>query len=205
MMSLDYETKTINTSAVLIIPIELLRGKNINNADINNSKIVIESNDANALEKKIFKILDMKNMTLTNYDRQAEESKKITIILSVFLYGLLTVLTVIGISNIYNTITTSMNLRINEFKTLRAVGATKKQFNKMINYESILYSIKSLIIGIILGLILSHLIYLLLIYEHYAISYYFPIIPIVCVIVLVFLIVWIIMKNSMKHIENNLN
>ena len=98
-----------------------------------------------------------------------------------------------------------MNLRINEFKTLRAVGATKKQFNKMINYESILYSIKSLIIGIILGLILSHLIYLLLIYEHYAISYYFPIIPIVCVIVLVFLIVWIIMKNSMKHIENNLN
>ena len=122
MMSLDYETKTINTSAVLIIPIESLCGKNINNADINNSKIVIESNDANALEKKIFKILDMKNMTLTNYDRQAEESKKITIILSVFLYGLLTVLTVIGISNIYNTITTSMDLRINEFKTLRAVG-----------------------------------------------------------------------------------
>ncbi len=205
MMSLDYETKTTNTFGVLILPIESLYGENINNTDITNSKIVIKSNDANTLEKDIFKILDIKNMTLTNYDRQAEESRKITIIISVFLYGLLTILTVIGISNIYNTITTSMNLRINEFKTLRAVGATKKQFYKMINYESILYSIKSLIIGIPLGLILSYLIYILLLEENYIISYYFPIMPIICVIILVFLTVWIIMKNSIKQIEKNIN
>lgn len=205
MMSLDYETKTTNTFGVLILPIESLYGENINNTDITNSKIVIKSNDANTLEKDIFKILDIKNMTLTNYDRQAEESRKITIIISVFLYGLLTILTLIGISNIYNTITTSMNLRINEFKTLRAVGATKKQFYKMINYESILYSIKSLIIGIPLGLILSYLIYILLLEENYIISYYFPIMPIICVIILVFLTVWIIMKNSIKRIEKNIN
>lgn len=65
----------------------------------------------------------------------------------------------IGITNIFNTITTNMNLRKKEFAMLKSVGMTKKEFNRMIRLESIFYGLKSLIIGIPIGTLLSYAIY----------------------------------------------
>lgn len=52
-----------------------------------------------------------------------------------------------------------MILRSKEFANLKSVGMTTKEFNRMIRLESILYGLKSLLIGIPLGLIGSYCIY----------------------------------------------
>ena len=46
-------------------------------------------------------------------------------------------------------------LRKKEFSILRSIGLSPKGFNKMINFESILFGLKSLLYGIPVGIILS--------------------------------------------------
>ena len=47
--------------------------------------------------------------------------------MSIFLYGFIIVITLIGITNIFNTITSNMNLRSKEFANLKSIGMTKKR------------------------------------------------------------------------------
>jgi len=61
--------------------------------------------------------------------------------------------------NIVNTITTSMELRKQEFAILRSVGMTNKEFNRMIRLETLFIGIKSLFFGIPLGTAISYGIY----------------------------------------------
>ena len=75
-------------------------------------------------------------------NRQTDE--QMIILMSVFIYGFIALITTISVANIFNTISTSISLRKREFAMLKSVGMTPKGFNKMINYESIFYGIKSL-------------------------------------------------------------
>ena len=52
-------------------------------------------------------------------------------------------MSLIAISNVFNTITTSINLRRREFAMLKSVGITKRGFNKMLNYECLFYGLKA--------------------------------------------------------------
>ena len=92
-------------------------------------------------------------MNCDNYTKEYEEQRSLTTTISIFLYGFITLITLIGITNIFNTITSNIELRQKEFAMLKSIGMTKKEFNRMINLETIFYSSKSLIFGIILGLI----------------------------------------------------
>lgn len=77
-------------------------------------------------------------------------------IMKVFLYGFIVLITLIIMANIINTVSTGIALRRKEFAMLKSVGMTRKGFNKMIALESILYGIKSSIIGIPLAVLLSY-------------------------------------------------
>ena len=77
-------------------------------------------------------------------------------IMKVFLYGFIVLITLIIMANIVNTVSTGIALRRKEFAMLKSVGMTRKGFNKMIALESILYGIKSSIIGIPLAVLLSY-------------------------------------------------
>ena len=80
-------------------------------------------------------------------------------LIGIFLYGFIIVISLIGITNIFNTITTNMHLRAQEFAMLKSIGMTKKEFNRMIKLESLFMGLKALIIGIPIGLVLSYIIY----------------------------------------------
>ena len=126
-----------------------------------------------------------------------------TALISIFLYGFITVITLIGVTNIFNTITTNMNLRSKEFAMLKSIGMTKKEFNKMIRLESIFYGCKSLFIGIILGTGISYWIYKVVIGADVTsnLSFIFPTIPIIISIIFISVIVGIIMKYSLNKIN----
>ncbi|MEI3245317.1 MAG: FtsX-like permease family protein [Lachnospiraceae bacterium] len=87
---------------------------------------------------------------------QQETMAAIGFIMKVFLYGFIVLITLIIMANIINTVSTGIALRRKEFAMLKSVGMTRKGFNKMIALESILYGIKSSIIGIPLAVLLSY-------------------------------------------------
>lgn len=138
-----------------------------------------------------------------NIDNTAERVRIMTnlfTLVGIFLYGFITVISLIGITNIFNTITTNVQLRKREFAMLKSVGMTNKEFNRMIRLESIFMGVKSLIFGIPIAIIISKLLH------HYTLSntnlpYKIPIIPILISIIVVFLLIFILMKYSVNKVN----
>lgn len=92
------------------------------------------------------------------YDVQAsrESANSIIFTVRVFVYGFITLITLITIFNIINTISTGIAMRKREFAMLRSVGVSKKGFYKIVCLESVLYGLKSLIIGLPLSFVISY-------------------------------------------------
>ena len=142
----------------------------------------------------------MDNLSIRNYSKEAKEINGVFTWMSVFLYGFIIVISLIGVTNIFNTITTNMNLRSKEFAMLKSVGMTTKEFNNMIRFESILYGLKSLLIGCTLGTILSYLIYSS-VNDAIGLKYVFPIKAIIISIIFISLVIGLIMKYSLSKIN----
>lgn len=140
---------------------------------------------------------------ITNYKEQADEENRMVLLISIFLYGFITVISLIGVTNIFNTITTNMNLRSKEFAMLKSIGMTKKEFNKMIRLESIFYGVKSLIIGCALGIGISYWMYRVVVGAEATsgLPFIFPTEAVIIAIVFISVIVGIIMKYSLSKIN----
>ncbi len=157
----------------------------------------INAENPSKLQEEIIKIDNTNKSNIYNIEEQVKQEKNMVLIISIFLYGFIAVISIIGITNIFNTITTNMALRNREFAILKSIGMQDKEFNRMINYESLIYGIKSLIIGIPIGLILSYLIYRTM-GEIYLTEYKFPTIPIIISIVFVMAIIFITMNYAVR-------
>lgn len=168
------------------------------------TSMYVQANDTKKLEEQIDMLSkekeNFKNIGITNYEEEVKAENAMVLIISIFLYGFITVISLIGITNIFNTITTNMNLRSKEFAMLKSVGMTKREFNRMIRLESIFYGMKSLLIGIPLGLLGSYVIYLAF-KEGLEFSYTLPIKSLIIVILFVSIIIGIIMKYSLSKIN----
>lgn len=141
------------------------------------------------------------NYYISNLDKEMKQQKSLFTLIAIFLYGFITVIALIGITNIFNTITTNMELRSREFATLKSVGMTKREFNRMISLESLFYGAKSLIIGIPLGTLLSYLIYNALMEGELEFTYNLPIPAIIISIIAVLVLITVIMKYSISKIN----
>ncbi len=164
--------------------------------------IVIYSNNATKLQDDIDSLLgDEESYTLANTEESVKMMRSFYTLVSIFLYGFITVIALIGITNIFNTITTNMELRSREFATLKSVGMTKKEFNRMIRLESFFYGTKSLIVGIPIGCVLSYVIYHFLTDGNSSIRYELPIMAILISVLAVFILISCIMKYSIGKIN----
>ena len=158
------------------------------------------STAASKLQDEIEEIVNNEDYELYNSEERVEMMQNFYILVGIFLYGFIIVISLIGITNIFNTITTSMQLRRSEFATLKSIGMTTKEFSKMIRLESIFMTVKSLIVGIILGTGLSVLIYHYLASSDFS-GYKLPIIPIIISIMAVYLLITLLMKYSLRKIN----
>lgn len=160
--------------------------------------ILIDSNDPYTLQDAIENI--NKNIIVSNMDEQIKAEKSMILVINIFLYGFITVIALIGVTNIFNTITSNMELRQREFATLKSIGMTKKEFNRMINLETIFYCTKALFYGIILGLLGTFAMY-----KAFSVKMdrgmYIPVKPIILSIIFVFVLVFIIMRYSIGKIN----
>ncbi len=171
----------------------------------NSSTLYAQSQNASKLDEEVEQYKQENNLTQTDmYSVNLEESAKaenaIVLVISIFLYGFIAVITLIGITNIFNTITTNMNLRKKEFAMLKSIGMTKKEFNRMIRLESIFYGVKALVIGIPIGIVLSYGMYNVF-KNSMEMVYVLPIKAICISIIFVAIVIGIIMKYSMSKIN----
>ncbi len=172
------------------------------NLDYSYNGLYINSSNPSELETKINDYLDDTNYDyyLYNVEEEVNAQRSMLLLISIFLYGFIIVISLIGITNIFNTITTNMNLRSREFAMLKSIGMTKREFNRMIRLESLFYGTKSLIIGIPLGIIGSFAIY-----KAFAVGndfgFMLPWQAILIAIVVVFLLISIIMNFLVKKIN----
>ncbi|WP_042144546.1 FtsX-like permease family protein [Paucisalibacillus sp. EB02] len=140
------------------------------------------------------------NIHVFNVYQQRQQEEQMVLLMSIFIYGFITLISLISIANIFNTISTSISLRKREFAMLRSVGMTPKGFNKMINYESIFYGVKALAYGLPISVLIMFGI-------HYSVGYTFeygfrlPWMAILFVIVMIFLIVGSAMLYSISKIK----
>ncbi len=81
------------------------------------------------------------------------------LMMNLFFYGFMTLLTLIGVTNIVNTLDTSIKLRRREFAMLKSVGLTPGGFRRMLRYESLFYGLTALLYGLPIGIALSVFIY----------------------------------------------
>lgn len=140
---------------------------------------------------------------VSNLDKQMRDEKSLFTLLGVFAYGLIVVIALIGITNIINTLSTGMELRSREFATLRSIGMTDKQFVGMVRLESVFISVKALVIGVPLGILISYLLCVMMNRMDDAIIYEPPYKAIILCIVVVIMLIYVIMKLSMTKLRHN--
>ncbi len=136
-----------------------------------------------------------------DYEETVRQFNAVMLIVGIFVYGFIGVISLIGLTNIFNTISTNMQLRSKEFASLKSIGMTKKEFNRMIRLESLMYGIKSLLIGIPLGVLGVFAIFSSFSIGSVPMSFVFPWKAILISIAVVFVAVWLIMKYSISKVN----
>ena len=189
-----------NTHAYFIVSEDF-----INKTGYISATLYSQSNDVDKLDAEVEQYKNDNNLTNSNLntfnmEKSVKAENAVVLVISIFLYGFIGVITLIGITNIFNTITTNMNLRKKEFAMLKSIGMTKKEFNRMIRLESIFYGVKSLIIGIPIGLLLSYGMYNVF-RNSMEMEYVLPYKSIVVAVIFVAVVIGIIMKYSMSKIN----
>ena len=162
--------------------------------------VYFDSTNASKLQDDIDKILKDERYSVDNKEENVRIMRNLILLIGIFLYGFITVIILISVTNIFNTITTSMELRKPEFAMLKSVGMTTKEFNRMIRLESIFVCIKSLIFGIPIGLAISYVIYLLL-SQNEDLKFEVPFNGIIISSIFVLLLISILMKYSISKIN----
>lgn len=167
-------------------------------AKTNNLDIYYKASNADKLQDELDSYLNGESYNIDNKEENVRIMNNLFTLIAIFLYGFIIVISLIGITNIFNTITTNMELRKQEFAMLKSIGMTSKEFKRMIRLESLFMGIKSLLFGILIGIILSYLIYLS---SDSDIPYKLPIVAIIISILVVFILISLIMKYSLNKIN----
>lgn len=91
-----------------------------------------------------------------------EYNQRFLAIMKVFVYGFVALMALITVANVFNTISTNIQLRRREFAMLQSVGMSPKGFGRMMRFECIFYGLKALLYGLPLAAVITYIIYLAL-------------------------------------------
>ncbi|MBP5781080.1 MAG: ABC transporter permease, partial [Clostridia bacterium] len=169
-------------------------------AETSNVNIFFKTDNSDKLQNEFEKHMQGISYRLTNNDENYRQSNNFYTLIGIFLYGFIIVISLIGVTTVFNTITTNMELRKPEFAMLRSVGMTNREFNRMIRLESLFMGVRALLFGIPIGLVLSYLIYFFLVKEA-GIPFKVPFLAIIIAVAAVFVMIFMIMAYSMGKIK----
>ncbi len=138
--------------------------QNLNQQDIQNyigySDFITTEDDV-LLEKALTDLNErvQRGYYIYNIHSATRAEQSLSTFLGVFVYGFITLISLICIANIFNTVSTSIALRRREFAMLRSVGMTPGSFNRMVRFESIFYGLKGLLWGLPISVFIAWVLY----------------------------------------------
>lgn len=176
---------------------------NISDSSTHYTQFNIISDNTNNIDKLTKDLDKYSNVNYTNIKEAMKQANNLILVVKILMYGFISLVTLIGVTSVFNTISTSMALRKREFAVLRSIGLTNRGFNKILFFESLFFGMKSLIFAIPVSIGITVLI-------HYAladmVSISTIIIPwkyIIISIVSVFVIVLLTMMYSTSKIKKH--
>lgn len=102
---------------------------------------------------------DYTGFSYVDMAEQANEMRLMGIVMSIFLYGFVAIISLIGCINIINTISTNIILRTKEIAMIKAVGMTQSGIKRMVALESLYYGLYAAVFGGIIGTGLTYLLF----------------------------------------------
>jgi len=169
------------------------------------SAIYIATDSHASVYEKVKTLLKDNNLVVNSlYDlaKDDEYNQNMIFIIQVFAYGFVTLISLISVANVFNTISTNILLRRREFAMLKSVGMTNRGFNKMMNFECILYGVKSLLLGLPVSIAITYYIYKS-INSGYEMPFILPWNAIGIAVFSVFAVVFATMIYSMRKIKKD--
>lgn len=168
-------------------------------------KFMMVSSDHAASYENLTNVLNENGLSdefLYDYAEGVEQRRNTVMIVRVFAYGFIVLISLIAAANVFNTISTNISLRRREFAMLKSVGMDSKGFNRMMNFECVLYGSKALLLGLPVSCGVTYLIYLAIM-EGYETTFHLPWRAIGIAVLSVFLVVFITMMYSMSKIKKD--
>lgn len=151
--------------------------------------------------KKILKQSSIStDYSIYNVAETQEMNRNILLVVNVFTYGFIILISLITIANVFNTVSTNINLRRREFAMLKSVGMTDRGFNKMMNFECVFYGLKALLYGLPTAIIINYLIYKAMM-AGVDVPFTLPWVSIGISVLSVFLVVFVTMLYSVSKVK----
>lgn len=176
---------------------------NISDSGTHYTQYNIISDNTDNIDKLTKELDKYDNVNYTNVKESMKQANNMILVVKILMYGFIGLITLIGVTSVFNTISTSMALRKREFAVLRSIGLIRKGFNKILFFESLFFGLKSLIYAIPVSLGVTIII-------HYALadmmsinSIVIPWKAIIISIVSVFVIVLLTMMYSTSKIKKH--
>ena len=126
-------------------------------------------------ETAVKKIANLANGNLFSDNREVNsENSGSYWVFRIAAYGFLTIISLITVLNIMNSISMGVSARVKQYGAMRAAGMENRQVTKMITAEAVTYAVCGMIVGIVFGLMLHYLIYAKIVITHFGGSWNIP-------------------------------
>lgn len=127
--------------------------------EMNLYTVGIETKDADAVAESLEETLSDMGVSyyVSNITGSIQQMTSTIMVMQVFAYGFIALITLVSVFNIFNTISTSIELRRKEFAMYKSIGMTPHGFTRMINFESLFYGLQALLFGLPLSIAVSYL------------------------------------------------
>jgi putative ABC transport system permease protein len=102
---------------------------------------------------------ELGGLSVSNIRAEATAMNDIGRIVMIFVYGFITMLTLIGLTNVISTVSTNIYARSREFAMLKSIGMDSRGLRRILNLESVFCTVKAVVVGLPIGLLASWLIH----------------------------------------------
>jgi len=162
--------------------------------------IVLEKDVSDTAINKIYELSEG-NVIVDNREKE-DEINGTYWVFRIAAYGFLSIISLITILNIMNSVSMGVSARMKQYGAMRAVGMGSGQVTKMITAEAGTYAVCGTTVGMILGLLLHYLIYTKILINHFGGSWNIPFSTIAMVLLLVVFSCIISVYAPAKRIRN---
>lgn len=124
------------------------------NTDEDYHYLAVSVNDRNAFLDYINSAPE--SFTISDFLDSEIQYRNVVLMLDVFSYGFIILISLICVANVFNTISTNIALRRRDFGMLRSTGMKTGDIYRMMNFECLLYGSRALLWGLPIGTALSY-------------------------------------------------